>query len=190
VVEFSRSFTDRPHSRILDLGCGAGRHLVFLEKEGFRIEGLDNARNGLVHARQWLQAENLSSKLVQADMESLPFASDVYDGLICIQVIFHNILDGIKNTINEIHRVMRSGGQALLTFHSPRSYRFGRGIELEPSTYIPEIGGDAGVPHHFSSIRELAELLEDFIVKKIELIEFMDDNQYQQSIWLVHIQKE
>ena len=37
-------FDEKGVRRILDLGCGTGRHLLFLLKKGFEVYGLDGSR--------------------------------------------------------------------------------------------------------------------------------------------------
>jgi len=47
-------FDEKGVRRILDLGCGTGRHLLFLLNKGFDVYGLDGAPNGLEIAKNWL----------------------------------------------------------------------------------------------------------------------------------------
>jgi hypothetical protein len=39
---------------VLDLGCGSGRHVVYLAQQGFEVYGLDNSPNGLELTQRWL----------------------------------------------------------------------------------------------------------------------------------------
>jgi SAM-dependent methyltransferase len=45
--------------RVLDLGCGSGRHLIHLSKHGFDVFGIDISKHGLKIAREWLNKEGL-----------------------------------------------------------------------------------------------------------------------------------
>ena len=59
---------------ILDLGCGNGRHVVALKKEGFNTIGLDISSSGLRLSYEWLEEEGLKTGLVCADARScFPF---------------------------------------------------------------------------------------------------------------------
>ena len=40
---------------VLDLGCGSGRHIVFLAKQGFEVYGMDSSKSGLKQTREWLK---------------------------------------------------------------------------------------------------------------------------------------
>lgn len=48
-----------PGARILDLGCGKGRHSRFLAEKGFDVTGVDISESSIQYARQF-EAENLS----------------------------------------------------------------------------------------------------------------------------------
>ena len=55
VVEFfDRQGTTAPPFRILNLGCGTGRHLIFLEELGNQAHGLEISLTGLTFSRDWL----------------------------------------------------------------------------------------------------------------------------------------
>jgi ubiquinone/menaquinone biosynthesis C-methylase UbiE len=141
---------------ILDLGSGAGRHLKYLSEENIPCIGMDLAWNGLTSAQKMMSGEGFHSELCQADMsDALPFASNLFDAVISIHVIFHNPVEKLKFTLNEIKRVLKQNGYALLTFNTVYSDRFGKGIELEQGTWIPDTGIDRGIPHHFSSFSDL-----------------------------------
>ena len=44
-----------PGSRILDIGCGTGRHSVELARRGFRMTGIDQSTGMLAEARKAAQ---------------------------------------------------------------------------------------------------------------------------------------
>ncbi|MGQ9601993.1 MAG: class I SAM-dependent methyltransferase [Candidatus Bipolaricaulia bacterium] len=185
VIEFAKLLKERGARRILDLGCGAGRHLVYLAKEGFEPFGIDLSPTGLEQARRWLEEEGLAAQveLKEGDMTSIPYPDRFFDGAISIHVIYHGTLDQMRKAISEIHRTLRPGGLALLTFQSKRSYRYGRGRELEPHTFVPDIGSDAGIPHHFSDLCELERLLSEFVIRELRLIERLHEEGHRSSHW-------
>jgi SAM-dependent methyltransferase len=176
------------HPYILDLGCGAGRHLVYLGGQGCRVVGSDISRVGLSYSASNLAEINGSSRLVQADMTRLPFCDGSFDALITIHVIFHNPLAGVRQSIAEIFRVLKPGGLALFTFQSTRSYRYGRGVELEPNTFLPDTGADTGVPHHYMDLEEVAHELTAFTIWQLVLEETKDSG-YRSSHWFVTTEK-
>lgn len=150
--------------RVLDLGCGAGRHVVYLAKNGFEVYGMDISPVGLDHARGWLSREGLSAALVQRDMTEFPYPypDGFFDAAISLYVIYHTTLGNMRQVLAEIDRVLQPGGLALLTFQSREGWRYGRGVEIEPNTFIPDTGEDRGVPHHFSDEAEVRGILARF----------------------------
>jgi SAM-dependent methyltransferase len=157
---------------ILDLGCGAGRHMEYLGKRYYHMVGLDIAPNGLAVTRERLAKKRLPVELALADMSApLPFADESFDCVVSIHVIFHNPRKVIAATIAEMNRVTKPGGLILTTFNSTLSSRCGKGIELEEGTWIPDTGIDEGIPHHFSTLQDVVDLMVPFEVTSIQLDE-------------------
>lgn len=192
VIEFAQLLKERGARTVLDLGCGTGRHLVYLAKEGFDVYGVDISETALAYARQWLDREDLVAELKQSDMTSIAYPDGFFDAVISIFVIYHGTIESMTKAITEIYRVLKTGGLALLTFLSKHSYRYGNGKEIEPGTFIPDVGPDAGIPHHYSDREELEDLLKRFSILKIKLVERMEktDNQERRhSHWEVVVEK-
>jgi len=190
VMEFSSQMRDRPCQRILDLGCGAGRHTLYLASMGFEVSAMDLSETALEYTRRRMDEAGFSADLQKADMEILPYPSETFEGIISIHVIFHNTLAGMQRTIDEMWRILRPGGRVLITFLSRRGYRFGRGEKIEENTFIPDIGLDAGVPHHFSSLAEIEFSMNRFVIKNVHLNESIDkDDLHRSSHWEVLAEK-
>jgi SAM-dependent methyltransferase len=155
---------------ILDLGCGDGRHLVHLAGKGFRVFGLDLSFQGLLRSRQWLAEEGHPARLVQADAVALPWTDGSFDALISIQVLNHNLFEDIRRTANEIRRVLRPGGLLFITVaKAPPHDRWysGKYEQVEPGTFVPQVGFESGVAHHFFTEGELRILLGDFVIQEL-----------------------
>jgi SAM-dependent methyltransferase len=189
VVDLVPILKERGFHRVCDLGCGTGRHLVCLTRAGFEVYGSDISETALEYSRTWLQREGLRAELNQADMTLIPYPDALFDAVISLYVIYHNTLANIKKTVAEIHRVLRPGGLALLTFMSNRGYRYSRGRQLEPDTFVPDVGVDSGIPHHFSDRGEIESLLSAFHLLKIDLDEWVDDQGQRHSHWQVLMEK-
>ncbi|HEY3343985.1 MAG TPA: class I SAM-dependent methyltransferase [Anaerolineaceae bacterium] len=189
VIQFVDRFSPKRPARILDLGCGAGRHVVYLAAQGFQMVGLDNSPTALSLTRDWLDRTGLSARLVCADMTRPGFPSNSFDGLISIFVLYHNRLAAIRQTIEEIHRLLKPGGMALVSFASKRSYRYADGDSIEADTFVARGGPDSGELHHFSDLEEINRLLHAFRIQRIELCEERGDQAELHSHWQVFFQK-
>lgn len=190
VLRFAKLLKEKDNHRVLDLGCGTGRHLVFLAREGFEVFGTDISETGLEHARCWLEEEGLTAKLKRSDMGRIPHPDRFFDAVICFNVIYHATLEKMRRAIVEIHRTLRPGGLALLTFKSKRSFRYGKGEKLEPETFIHDEGADSGVPHHYSDREEIEHLLRAFAILEIDHMERIYEGGYHSSHWEVWVEKQ
>ena len=88
--------------KILDLGSGSGRHIVYLAKRGFDVFGIDIAKEGIDITKYWLKKENLKANLKNGNIyEKLPYPNDFFDAIISTGVIHHNNIQGIRKAIKE-----------------------------------------------------------------------------------------
>ena len=62
--------------RILDVGCGTGRHSIELTKRGYKITGIDLSETMLQKARNKAKAERLKIEFLNHDARNLPFNKD------------------------------------------------------------------------------------------------------------------
>lgn len=191
VVRFtSKNLRDRSFKSVLDLGCGAGRHVIYLAKEGFRVIGCDIAWFGLEHARERLREEGLRAHLDVADITSLPYRVGCFDAVICRGAAFYNTYQGVRKVILEMHRVTRSGGLALVTLKSISDYRYRRGREVEPGTYETPDGPQQGLVLHFFTQQQALKVLEPFEILTMEhTTRTLNDMRYALADWVIIAQK-
>lgn len=93
-------------ARILDVGCGTGGTTVFLKKYG-SATGVDVSQNALKLAKKY------DIGLEIGDANSLPFEKNAFDLVTCFDVLYHQKVI-VDQAINEIWRVLRPGGWALI----------------------------------------------------------------------------
>ena len=100
--------------RVLDAGCGYGRNLVHLLREGCEVFALDADPDAVDHVRQ-LSASldtGLPSKNFQVGaIEQMPFPSDFADVVLCNSVLHFARDDAhFSAMLAELWRVLRPGG--------------------------------------------------------------------------------
>jgi len=164
VVDLISILARRRAQSVLDLGCGAGRHVMYLAESGFKTHGADLSDRGLKLTKKRLKSRKIDAEIIKCDMNSLPYIQSCFDAVVCVQTIYHQTLKGIQKTVSEIHRILKKGGLLLANFHSKRSSKYGKGIEVEENTFMQENGPEKGVLHHFFDENELRALLGHFRV--------------------------
>jgi SAM-dependent methyltransferase len=168
---------------VLDVGCGGGRHLVWLERQGFTAYGMDSAPQGLAHARARLQREGGVVRVALADMRRLPFVGDRFGAVIAHHVLYHATVDGMRSALAEVGRVLCDEGTFAGTLLSTRTWKHGEGRCLERLTYVQERGPEAGVAHHYCDEAEARALLAGFDVDSLELDELISEAGHRHSHW-------
>ena len=106
----------RPGSRVLDLGCGGGRHTFELVRRGARVVALDHSASDLHDTAAVLEAMDAAGEapahatatVVQGDARRLPFPAGTFDRVVASEVLEHVVED--RAVIAEIARVLRPGG--------------------------------------------------------------------------------
>ena len=105
-----------PHlkeSKMLDFGCGIGRHLIYSEEMGIDSYGIDLSENAIQTAKKWALKKgikNIENKIIQGEGNSLPWSNDFFDF-----AISHGVLDSMSDKIAqssclELARVLKKGG--------------------------------------------------------------------------------
>lgn len=157
--------------KILDLGCGGGRHLVYFAKLGYAMSGLDFATEAIRQSQEWLAEEGLNAELLCGDMIQLPLPDDFFDAVISVQALEHHQFPSIQGIIGEIYRVLRDGGLffAIVKKYPPqKDWKKGNYTPLDSHIYTPTEGLEKGIVHYFFTIVELQDILSGFDMIKIK----------------------
>ncbi len=131
----------------LDVGCGQGKYLEYLNQHAKRMVGIDfsfyNAKNTIFNNKY-------NEHVLNSDGENLPFKSDFFDFCFCINVLHHlpseELQDGF---LKEMIRVTKKNGYIFIFDLSLKNPLF--------SFYLKYI---------FPKIRSIDEGDELFLVKK------------------------
>jgi ubiquinone/menaquinone biosynthesis C-methylase UbiE len=119
-VDFHR-LPIQPGTRLLDLGCGAGRHAFEAARRGAAVVALDADHGELERVRATAAAMAEAGEIqppasliaAAGDATRMPFPDGSFDLLIAAEVLEHIPAD--QGAMNEISRVLRPGGIAAVT---------------------------------------------------------------------------
>jgi len=104
----------RPGVRILDAGCGVGRNLVYLLREGYEVHAVDQDPQAVAEVRHLAQilAPKLPATNFQlATLEILPYADSYFDVVICNAVLHFAQDDAqFRAMLKGMWRTLRTGG--------------------------------------------------------------------------------
>jgi SAM-dependent methyltransferase len=119
-VDFTR-LGIKPGDRVLDLGCGAGRHAFECYRRGARVVALDQSATDVAQVSHMLEAMREAGETVagsqavavRADAHRLPFPDGAFDVVILSEVLEH--IPDDRGAIAEANRVLRPGGTLAVT---------------------------------------------------------------------------
>ena len=100
--------------RVVDAGCGYGRNLVYLLREGFDVFAVDEDPEGVAHVRalaRELQPRLPAENFQVAAIEKMPFPDAFADVVLCNSVL-HCARDDrhFLSMVEELWRILRPGG--------------------------------------------------------------------------------
>ncbi len=151
------AFGERP-LKLWDLGCGAGRHTVALSRLGHDVYATDDAPRAIDLTKGRLAEFDLSADVRLADMTDCPWSPNYFHGVVSWNVLHHNRLAATREAVSQVHRSLVPGGILMVTLKSDKADFAGQGEEIEPGTFIHDIGDESGVPHHYFSEPEIRDL--------------------------------
>ena len=101
-------------AKILDLGCGFGRHLIKMAERGYEMVGYDLSTPLLQQASNESHRRGLQVEFYLGDMRNLNF-KNAFDGLICMHSTFGYFDEDTNfDVLYRIARSLRKGGRLLL----------------------------------------------------------------------------
>ncbi len=164
---------DRSATRALDVGCGNGRHTELLAERASSVVGIDLSRELLreaaVRARDRGFADTVD--LVHGEAASLPIADDTMELAVYVATLHHlSPRETRVRSLDEVARVLRPGGTALVSAWSTAHDRFDRdeGFDTTVDWTLP--GGET-VPryYHIYSPAEFDAELAESALQSVEV---------------------
>lgn len=108
LLPFAKRLT--PESKVLDIGCGSGRDMLWLTERGFNCTGLERSPDLAALARQ-----HTGLLVIEADFEYFDFSRMNMDGVLLIGALVHLPHERFSPVLSNILKALKPGGHALIT---------------------------------------------------------------------------
>jgi malonyl-CoA O-methyltransferase len=158
-----RAVGDPRGLRVLDLGCGTGRHALWLAAGGAEVFAVDFSEGMLQKAREKPGADRV--QFLQHDLhQPLPFADGEFDLVLSGLVLEH--LRELDLLFAEAKRVTRSGGRAVISAMHPAMFLRGSQARFtDPAT--GELVQPGSIPHSIGAF-VMASVRAGFTLADVE----------------------
>jgi len=176
-------FKKRGVKRILDLGCGTGRHVIYFAKQGFEVYGVDISEEALKITRNWLKKERIRANLkIGSIYKKLSYKDNFFDAVISTHAFHHAKIEDIRKAIKELERVLKLGGLVFMIVRRRRLKKFRRNLNvtqekyrgqkidykfIAPRTYVPIEGGEKGLVHYLFNKEVIRKEFKNFKIHNI-----------------------
>ena len=145
---------------VLDLGCGTGRHALWLAEAGAHVTAIDFSEDMLAVARSKRGADGVDF-MVHDLHERLPFGSGAFDIVVSGLVLEH--LRDLPAFFSEARRVLNSRGRAVISAMHPAMFlRDSQAQFTDPAS--GEIVRPGSLPH------QLSEMIMAAVLARLDLI--------------------
>ena len=151
--------------RLLDLGCGIGNDAARFARGGAGVTGIDLAPRAVELASRNFESRGLCGQFAVMNGEALDFPDASFDVVYCHTVLHFTPQPG--RMIEEIHRVLRPGGTAILMVVNQRSW-----LRAMHRLAKVEIDHLAAPVFHWFTAEQFACLLAPFEAARIVLERF------------------
>ena len=111
-----------PGGRLLEIGCSMAADLLQLARRGFYVTGIDLTEAGIALAKQRFALYDLPAELRVGDAENLAFEDNTFDIVYSHGVLHHT--PNIEGAIQEVFRVLKKGGVAVVMLYHRHSLNF------------------------------------------------------------------
>ena len=176
----------RKVERVLDLGCGNGRHAIYFASQGIKAYGIDISKQAIDWASDWAMHEKLEVEFRVGNITELPYEDEFFDAVVTHGVLDHVPMTIARKAINEVRRVIKPNGLFYCDFRCVEDSDFGVGDEIAHNEFILTDGYEEGLVQHFfaeDEIKSLVDGLFRIIYSEIQDIRFAPDYKKKSSRW-------
>ena len=162
-----------PGGTILDLGSGRGLIAKNLAEMGFKVIGIDFEGDVVKKANEEIKDWKLEGKLkfIEADVFNIPFTDESFDGICDFGLLENLHKEDWETYVNEINRVLRSGGFYLNVSLSRKTRNF---LDFSPINSKDGEFEEDNVHYHFFEKEEMKNIFNNKMTLISDNVEFVE----------------
>ncbi|MFA4989413.1 MAG: class I SAM-dependent methyltransferase [Candidatus Omnitrophota bacterium] len=186
-------------NKVLDLGCGQGRHTLLLAREDFKAFALDISPAAVKTTKDTLGKEGLSAEVRLGDMRKTGYSDNFFDAVLAWRALYLGKINEVKKSFSEVKRILRPGGIIYASIRSTNNTLFHlgkhKGKEIEPNTFCLDCDGLSGIIYHFFTQDEVAGHFAGFEILGMEELELQHTEytarypEHKNLFWLILAKK-
>ena len=112
--------------KAIELGCGAGNYVIYLAKNGFDVTGVDISESAIDMAKHSVSEKGVDCSFITADLRGdMSEVTGKFDFAYDWEVMHHVFPDDRDAYINNVYKLLNSGGLYLSVCFSEGSHQFG-----------------------------------------------------------------
>ena len=180
-IPIAADFASARGLKVLEIGCGLGTDGAQFAEAGADYTGVDLTEAAVELARKRFELYDLPGRFQTADAENLDFADASFDVVYSHGVLHHT--PDTHQAIDEVHRVLRPGGRAVVMLYHRNSYNYRVNISILRRVGARLLNLESGVKlvHRLTgepidSLRQHAKLLKTEKQAYLSPEEFLSQN--------------
>lgn len=150
--------------RVIDIGCGVGRHSILFAENGFEVTAMDSSGYAVEQLRRYSDEHGLGIRCDVVDMIDMPYDDGSFDCAFAYLSVSHTDSEGFLRILSGIERILVPGGAVFMTLCSKDTWSFTDAgyPRLDENTVVKTDGPEKGIPHYYVDQEDVKSLFSGF----------------------------
>lgn len=162
VLRFLETCGPAEGKRVLDLGCGVGRHAFAFAEKGYGVLALDESQTAIDTLRAAAGEYGLLIDTLVSDYFHAGLDPDSFDIIVSYNVLYHGDYAFFMRSVDLCRRILKKGGKLFFTCPTRRDGKYGNGEKVADHTYRCQNSLHPGDTHYFADEKTLMGVLDGF----------------------------